>query len=100
MRTIWPYDLGSNPISKHNMPAGAEFRHAGIDGEGRLSVWMDVDDEFENTELVTFGTFNTQNTIPNDWTYRASVQVGSFCLHIHEYNKRDHVVAPETDDAN
>lgn len=87
-RVIWVYDLGSASISEHDMPAGAEFRHVGVDAAGKLCAWMNVDNEFEDTVTVTFGFFTEDEPIPDGWMYRGSVHVGSFVLHVHEFSIR------------
>ncbi len=86
-RVIWKYYVGGAIISDHELPAGAEIRHAGIDAEGRLCVWMQVDDEASDFEKHTFGIFNTGEAIPDDWTYIDSVHVSKLVLHVHHYDQ-------------
>ena len=85
-RIIRQFDLGNTITSELELPKGAEFCHAGIDGEGKLSVWMQIDDEFSDLVRHTFGVFNTENPIPDDWTYLESIHVGTFVLHVHHYD--------------
>lgn len=82
-KTTQSYDLGSTSTSDHEMPAGAKFLHAGVDGTGRLCVWMEQDDEQLDREVQTFAVFNTSNPIPDDWSFCASVPVSKLMLHVY-----------------
>ena len=86
-RTIQKFDLGNSITSEHNLPVGAEFRHAALDPDGKLCIWMEVDDEATDMETHTFGTFNTGQMIPDEWSYWGSLQVASFTLHVHHYDR-------------
>lgn len=85
-KTIQSIDLGNTTTSDHEMPARAKFLYAGIDGEGKLCVWMEVDDETLDREIHTFGVFNTGMPVPDDWTYCGSVRAGSFVLHAYQHD--------------
>jgi hypothetical protein len=85
-RTLVKYDLGSTTTSDHDTPKDAQLRHAGLDPEGKLSVWMEVDNEYTETETHTFGIFADGLPIPDDWTYCSSVRVGSFMLHVYHHD--------------
>lgn len=97
-RTIHKFDLGNKISSEHDLPVGAKFRHTGLDAEGKLCIWMEVDDEATDMERHTFGVFNTAQPIPDDWTYWGSIKVGSFVLHTHHYDKVEPVVVELEDD--
>tara|TARA_Y100000310_G_C20091061_1_gene538287 strand:- start:188 stop:508 length:321 start_codon:yes stop_codon:yes gene_type:complete len=94
-RTIWKYDLGNRISSEHDLPIDAEFRHAGLDPEGKLCVWMEVDNESTDMERHTFAVFNTGQVIPDGFTFWGSIQVGTFMLHVHHYNKVEPIIVDE-----
>ena len=55
MRTIQKFDLGNKMTSEHDLPIGVEFRYTGLDAEGKLCIWMQLDDEatdMNGTRLV------------------------------------------------
>jgi hypothetical protein len=85
-RVIWKYDLGSTTTRDHDLPVGAKLVHAGLDPAGKLCVWMEVDNEYVDTETHTFGVFDTNLPIPDEWTYCDSVHVGTFVLHVYHHD--------------
>ena len=85
-RTIWKYDLGSSIISEHETPAGAKFCHAGIDPDGHLCAWMEIDDEFSEQEVHTFAVLKTGEPVPDDWTHMVTIRVAKLMLHVHHYD--------------
>ncbi len=94
-RTIWKYDLGIDQVAKIDIPADSVFRHAGIDPEGKLCAWVEVDNEFWELERHTFGIFMTGQVIPDDWEYCSTESVGKVVVHVYHYKKLEAPPAEE-----
>jgi len=92
-KTIWKFDLGTNSLSMHDIPAGANYRHVGLDVKDRLCVWMEIDNEYTDMERHTFGIFNTGHPIPDDWLYCDSVIWLGVELHVHRFAELEIVTA-------
>ncbi len=85
-QTVWKYDLGNKPTSDHDIPAGAKFLSAGLNPDGALCVWMQVDDEFTDLETHTFGIFVTGGPVLEGWTHCNTLRVGTLMLHIYHFD--------------
>ncbi len=95
-RVIQKFSLGSRVMAEIELPAGAECRHVALDKElGEICVWMEVDNEFTEMEMHTFGIFNTDDPIPDDWTYLQSIPISKLVLHVHHYDRVELIVVDE-----
>lgn len=58
MRTVYKYPMELTDITSVSVPMGALIRDVGIDWEGRLCVWLEVDTE-NPMELLRFRVAGT-----------------------------------------
>lgn len=86
-RTIWKFDIGEQgQTATIETPANPTFIHVGLDPEGKLCVWAEVDDEFEDQDNCLFGIFTDNVKIPDGWVHFRSLVVSKLVFHIYQYD--------------
>lgn len=76
-RSMWKYNLKVTDEQTIEIPRGAYIRSVGLDGEGKLSLWAEVDAELKNVKDKRQITIcGTGNPIPGN----AGIFIGTVTL--------------------
>lgn len=79
--TIWKFPLAIEAEQVVTAPLGAQLLHVGLDPNGQLCVWMQVDPE-AGYRAITFYIVGTGHPIPIETVYLGSVVMGAYVWHV------------------
>ena len=82
--TIWKFPLKAEETQAIEMPVGARILSAGMDPQGTLCVWAEVEPFKDLTEFRKVWVIGTGHTLgPDNPRFLGSVLMGPFIWHVY-----------------
>jgi hypothetical protein len=79
-RVIWKYNFEIKSYNNIEVPSGGRVLHTGLDPDGNLAIWIDVDPLNIKRPMVVY-VVGTGDEVPNK-IYAGSIVQGPFVWHI------------------
>lgn len=83
MQTIFKYPLGFSAANHLDMPVGSRPVMVAMQN-GQVTMWAQVDPDFETTTKRDFVVAGTGHPVPDDYVHVGSCMDGMFVWHVFE----------------